>query len=129
MLSHIRHRIYNKIGCEPFTIPPGPTSNMLIGAPPFAGEACRIYEGSIPAISLYVSWVHMPAWNNQDRPFRPCPLCSLMGFESDHYPLNWKCGVKNSVPWKLSFFYIFLFQFLKYYDIREIYLYNQIVVG
>ena len=33
----------------------------------------------------------MIAWNNQDRPCRPCPLCSIKGFESDHYPLNWKC--------------------------------------
>ena len=29
----------------PFTIPPGPTSDMMIGAPPNSGEACRIYKG------------------------------------------------------------------------------------
>ena len=38
---------------------------------------------------------YMPAWNNQDRPRRPCPLCSIKGFEWYHYPLNWKCGVKK----------------------------------
>ena len=24
---------------------------------------------------------HMSAWNNQDRPCRPCPVCSIKGFE------------------------------------------------
>ena len=37
----------------------------------------------------------MPAWNNQDRLCRPCLLCSINGFESDHFPLSWKCGVKK----------------------------------
>ena len=38
------NRMYDKFGRVPFTIPPGPTSDMMIGAPPNSGEACRIYE-------------------------------------------------------------------------------------
>ena len=37
----------------------------------------------------------MHVWNNQDRPRRHCPLCSIKGLESDHYPSNWKCRVKK----------------------------------
>ena len=35
---------------------------------------------------------NLPAGNNGPR--KPCPLCTIKGFESDHYPLNWRCGVK-----------------------------------
>ena len=33
-----------------------------------------------------------PARNNQERPHRPCPLCSIKDFKSDHFPLSWRCG-------------------------------------
>ena len=58
----LRCRIYDvanttKLGVFPFTLPPGPMSKMLIGAPPIAGKACRIYEaGGIAVVGLYVSW-------------------------------------------------------------------------
>ena len=56
-LSHIQHRIYDKIEWEPFTKPPRPTLKMLIGAPPFAGETCRTYiRSGIAAIGFHVSW-------------------------------------------------------------------------
>ena len=40
-LSHVRFRIYDRFGCDPFTIPPRPTSNQVVGAPPNSSEACR----------------------------------------------------------------------------------------
>ena len=39
--------------------------------------------------------LYLCAGNNKDRPHRPCPLCTIKGFESDHYPLSWNCGVKK----------------------------------
>ena len=38
---------------------------------------------------------YLPAGNNRERLRRPCPLCDIKGFESDHYPLSWRCGVKK----------------------------------
>ena len=38
---------------------------------------------------------YTPARNNQERPCRPCPLCYTKDFESDHFPLSWRCGVKK----------------------------------
>ena len=35
---------------------------------------------------------YLPAGNNGSH--RPCPLCVIKGFESDHYPLSLRCGVK-----------------------------------
>ena len=37
----------------------------------------------------------MPAWINQDKTCRSCPLCSVKGFELANYPLSWKCVVKK----------------------------------
>ena len=34
----------------------------------------------------------MPAGSNGSH--RPCPLCVIKGYESDHYPLSLRCGVK-----------------------------------
>ena len=38
---------------------------------------------------------YLPADNNRRKPRRPCPLCDIKGFESSHYPLSWRCGVKK----------------------------------
>ena len=60
-------------------------SPLNVGMKPVRYEVPKKQEGNS----------YMPAWNNQDRPRRPCPLCSIKGFEWDHYPLSWKCGVKK----------------------------------
>ena len=35
------------------------------------------------------------AKNNREQFCRPCPLCTLKGFDSDHFPLSRQCGVKK----------------------------------
>ena len=38
---------------------------------------------------------YLPAGNDKNKNRRPCPLCTVKGFEADHYPLSWSCGVKK----------------------------------
>ena len=38
---------------------------------------------------------YTPARNNQESPRRPCPLYSIKDFESDNFPLSWRCGVRK----------------------------------
>ena len=60
-------------------------SPMNIGMKPVKYEVLKKQDRNL----------YLPAGNNRDRPHRPCPLCNIKGFQSDHYPLSWNCGVKK----------------------------------
>ena len=34
-----------------------------------------------------------PPRNSGEKPRYPCTLCSMIGFQDDHFPLTWYCGV------------------------------------